>query len=321
MKPFLVSLFLLASFHVPSRTSELVFAVEEGSRSTKTFESSFDLEKKSMKMSVGGQELPDELTESFVMTISHSQKVVVADEYGAAAEGRPVTLVRTYRELEKKEKEVQGGLGSEPETVDEDETSALAGRSVRFTWNEEESEYDAQLVGEPADDELLEDLEEDMDLRVFLPGKAVEEGDAWEFDPKLALGALPPGGRLGFTKDEDDGDFDFEEVFEGTGKATFKGTRTTDGRKLGVIAIAIEGRGEEEADEAAGTPAFVLELDFEGELLWDIEARHAHAIEGGADLVARISLTQAIEGEGTTHELEMEAVLEGKMKLSGSFGD
>src|SRR5262249_24217634 len=75
-------------------------------------------------------------------------------------------------------------------------SSKLEGKTVQFTWNPDESEYDVAYKGSEGEADLLDGLSEDLDLRAFVPGKEVAAGDTWKIDPNSFKEVLQPGGKL-----------------------------------------------------------------------------------------------------------------------------
>ena len=159
---------------------EFGFHAEEGSRVVRTFEFEFEMELESMSMTVGGNDVPTDHIAGMEMSVGQSSHIVVTDEYGPAEGGRPLSLTRTYDELIGASSSSSSGPAGESDN-DLDQSSALEGNTVVFTWDADAEEYDVEFA-EDGDEELLAGLEEDMDLRGFLPDDEVAEGESWETD-------------------------------------------------------------------------------------------------------------------------------------------
>jgi hypothetical protein len=225
----------------------------------------------------------------------------VEDELGAVAEGRPREFQRLYRkagitrELEIPEDCVITDLEAKRE-----QTSPLEGRRVRFAWNEGKGEYDRESGGDEEeggiDEALLDELQEDLDLRFLLPPGEPAEGNLWEIEPALFAAILTPGGFLvppemtGERKEFSARERDYllpeglpwEYFVKPAGKITgeFLGVREKEGVRL--AAIEIRGNLEDEEaelievfDERIGREHQQADTDFEmegkGLLLWDLE--------------------------------------------------
>jgi hypothetical protein len=296
----------------------VVFAVASGTSVRKSIDCSMELELDGVLMTLGDQELPEAMAEAFDISFSEVDTYVVLDEYRAVADGRPKELLRSFETLEEHEVNHRSMPGSEPEDTDETRESELVGHTLRFAWNEESESYDVTWVGEAGDEELLAGLEEDMDMRALLPGGPVSAGDTWELECKAVLGAMPPGGRLGFPEDDED-EFDFEEAFEGTAGATYAGIREEDGVRLAVIEIELEGKAETTKEEEGATQEFVLAVECDYELLWDLAAGHARSLEVTGGIGAAILISSKVEVEGQVVPLEIEIELSGEIEMSAVF--
>ena len=79
------------------------------------------------------------------------------DEYRKVGDGRPLLLRRTFEEA----------------------PGPFAGTSVVFTWVPEEGAYGKYYDARESVESALRDLAEDLDLRSFLPARAVALGDRW----------------------------------------------------------------------------------------------------------------------------------------------
>lgn len=303
----------------PAPADSLAFGPKEGTKLEKRFEMRMQLEKRSMSMSIGGQDLPAEMLDGATMDFTSTRTVVVEDEYTKIDDDRPIVLSRTYTKLsDVNEQKVQMMGMEEPQEEKKEKESKLADQTVVFSWNEKESKYDKAWKGEGADDALLEGLEEDMDLRDVLPGKAVSEGDTWEIDLKEFEEILGPGGKLGFEgEDEDDEDSDFQDNLTGEVTCTYKGTKDVEGRKLARIAAVCKAKTFQDQEAKEDEPAMHMEFDLslEGEFLWDIAAKHVVSYEMAGEVAADMKLTQELDMNGEKGELLIKVALGGKIEL------
>jgi hypothetical protein len=291
---------------------ELRLGVEPGTTLTKTFEHRMELELDEMSMTVGDREFPPELLEGFEMSMSDEQTLVFVDEYVEMGDGRPLELRRTFDSLSNQSNESMSSPQGDDEKSSES-TSELEGKCVVFTWDEDEEDYSVEFDETGGDDDLLEGLDEDTDLRWLLPEGEVEEGDSWEIDGAMMLHLLSPGGELSFV-DEDGESEDSEmndELDENmTGKitATLLGLKEIDDRSIALISLEAEitTEGDEEGEDDQGmaeTTTVNIEMDLEGELRWDFDADHCAGMELSGDIETNVT------AEGAFADQEYERVM------------
>lgn len=301
---------------------KLVFGVKEGTKLSRTFEQSLQMHKRSMSVSIAGQEVPAEALEESVFESSFEETIEVEDDFEKVDDERPLVLVRKYAKLKHVSEDKVRMLGMpEAQESKEDKESALDGTTVRFRWDDEKDEHAKEWVGDGADDELLEELEEDMDLRAILPSKAVSEGDTWTIDLKEHAEVLGPGGDFAFKSaddDEDDDDDGFEENLKGELTCTFKGIADIGGKKLArIAAIGKASTFDDQEQDEGGTMHIEFAMDLEGEFLWDPTAKRLASYELTGAVTAKLTIEQEL-GEGDqTAKLEMKIDLEGEMKVEG----
>lgn len=311
-----LALFLLA----PLAGDQLSFGPKEGTRLTKRFEMSMQLEKRSMSLKIGGREMPPEATENARMDMKSVRTVEVEDEYVALDGERPTELKRDYTRVSEDESSTIQMVGMpEPKEETKEKRSELEGKTVVFRWKPSEKEYAKAWDGDGAGDELLAGLEEEMDLRRLLPGKEVAEGDTWEIDVRDFDSLLGPGGKLGLAKDGDD-DHQFEDNATGVAKCTYKGVVEERGRKLANIGVECKVKSfMDMAKDDSQKRRMDFEVTLEGDCYWDLEARHFshHAFEG--DVKAELAMQESLDMGGRVHELEMKVELGGKMALKAEF--
>ena len=132
-------------------------------------------------------------------------------------------------------------------------SSDLEGMTVVFTWDEDDESYGVAFDEDSdGDDELLEGLEENMDLRAFLPEDDVAEGDTWGVDANLMRHVIAPGGALKILPDDLEGmgmgmggsappnPGEFFEDFDGEITVKYLETREEDGARLAVLEISVD---------------------------------------------------------------------------------
>ena len=110
------------------------------------------------------------------MAMKTSHTLEVSDRYEAVGEGRPTKLKRSFDKIgTSTHVSVSNPVIGDKET-DIPATSELEGVTVLFSWNDSAGEYDVAFAdGADGDEELLENLTEDLDLRGFLPDKEVSD--------------------------------------------------------------------------------------------------------------------------------------------------
>jgi hypothetical protein len=325
---------------------EITFAPAEGLSLARKFTSHAQLSLGDMSMSMNGQPMPMEI--KMEMDMDTTTEVEVTDQFVAMGSGQPRKLQRTFDAIGQAgsfamEMEMMPDGGQE---MDITASSELEGKSVTFEWDEEAEEFEVAWHESEGDDELLEGLTEDMDLRALLPAGAVAEGDTWDLDVKklrtvLALGGnmkivpktegMPEGGMPGM-----DGMTDFSQMFddliEGDATAEYRGTRDVDGVSCGVIGIKVDVRASadltEQLEESVSQSLpdgmgevevehvdMDLEIEGEGQLYWDPAAGLAHSFEMTGKMTIHMDMAFAISMG------EQDMTMEQNLTMSGTFED
>lgn len=300
------------------------FAVEEGTTLVKVFEQNFDFALDSISMTMDGNDMSGMMGD-LSMEQGVVERVEFTDTYHSMKGDKPAKLARTFVSLEANEtSEVSSPQGDNSE--DKEKSSELEGTTVIFEWDSDEEEY-ALSFAEDGSDDLLEDLEEDADLRGFLPEGEVGEGDSWEVDASAFEALFSPSGDLKFVgeddeeSEEDDGELNeqFEENLSGAVTATYKGTRKIDDVLVGVIEIVGELVSDAEQDveqgPSVGSMVAQLNLDVEGQLLWNMEGGHFSSIELTAAMEMSMDTTMTIQD---THEMEQSMAFAGTVTFTAS---
>ena len=308
-----------------SPDATIAFGPDEGTTLTKRFENrgTYDLE--DLAFTVDGQDM-SVLFGVLELSIDYRSGIALTDVYEKMAEGRPARLLRTYDEVTGG-MEVSAGADGDSESEDMDLSCELEGVTVLFELDEESGEYTLSYHEGDGEDEWLEDLEEDTDLRFLLPDGEVSDGDTWDVEVSAFGQLLNPGGELPVEFDgleSDDGD-DMSDVFGQIGDGAsdkleelFSGecTATLVGVEEGVASIAIEleiasavdltdvmeelmaSIGEESGEEMPivfDIADMNLDVEAEGTLLWDLEAGHAVSLTIGSDGVMGFDMAASAE--------------------------
>jgi hypothetical protein len=335
-------------FTLGSAGDKVAFQPEAGASLTKTFTIAGDFALDEMSMVVDGQDL-GAMIGQFEISMKQESKIEVTDVYKAVGEGRPTELLRTFEALAgSMQIDVTPAPAEMPEMAT---TSPLEGKTVAFRWDAEKNEYERSFHESEGEEDLLEDLEEDMDLRVFLPDSEVAQDDSWSVELAELECIAMPGGNLSMQPENmpdvdpatmemfeemfgDLGD-DFGDLLEGECTCTYKGTREENGARVAEIAIeidvaatvdlaevlekairaAIEMQGEGIEVDLSLDQAD-LNLDFEGSatLLWDLKAGRLHSFQLGGDATIGLDLAVSMEAEGESHGVDASFELSGELR-------
>lgn len=317
--------FVAGAFVLPGET--VTFHVAPKTKLAKTFASSMKLESKHISIEVDGEDQSDQVAGMHVAT-EDTAEIEIVDDYASVADGRPTKFTRQFAKLAGESRQTITFPGAEAGDAAPTETnarkSALEGKHVRFTWDEDDSEYTRAWGGEDTGDEALyEHARGDMDCLVLLPAKAVADGDTWEVEAKLMNSILAPGGDLELrTGDEDDadGELDFERALEenltGKVRATFKGVRDEGGVRVAVIEFQADLEAHGELDADGDKQSVTSQMKIEGTLLWNLKAGHFHALELRGSLAAVYASHATVDGDDGEALVETTIAFEGEIALT-----
>lgn len=297
--------------------SAIVFAPAAGTTLQRSCSSDFRLELEALALSFNGDEVPAEYLGEVGGSMAHQESFVVTDVLETVADGRATRLRRRFDELAAKETTTFEGEDGE-ETSEEPYESELEGKEVVFEWDEESGAHTVDFAeGVEGDEALLEELEEDMDLRGLLPGHEVEPGERWEIDVSVFDRLMSPGGDLALRGEDDEGDEEdsFEENLEGSFVATFRGVESVDGARLAVVELVVEVTTYDESEsteqltedapeglEATTSQRMEFAIEVAGELRWDLEHGHLVSLELAGDMSLRMVQAMSGEMEGESFE-------------------
>jgi hypothetical protein len=329
----------------PEEKDTLAFHPAAGSALTKGFvtESEFSLD--SISAVVDGQDL-SQVIGQFEVSMTSSATYEVTDIYKAVAEGRPLELLRTFETLASS---ATFSMTQAPEMPEITSSSELEGKTVAFRWNAEKGEYERSFHESTGDEKLLEDLDEDMDLRFLLPDGEVEADGTWNIELEELLALLMPGGNLQLMPEGEAMDPEgmemfagvmdsfgstFGEMLEGQCVCTYKGAREEGGAKLGEIELAIEVTGtldlrelmnqlietamseaptDVEVDFDIGTADLSVDYEGTGTFLWNLEAGRLHSFSLDGEVGFGVKLAASIEAMGESHRADVSAEMTGEM--------
>jgi len=314
----------LASF--ASGPDEVRYAPEKGLKVKRTCVTSGEFELESESVTFDGEERLDPRKKSSG-SLSIEERFVVSDELVAVGSGRPVKLARTFDELHQQQTASETRFDGEVTKQTQKLTCDLVGKRVVFTWNADDARFDVQAAADQKlDAKLLDGLDEDMDLRAFLPDKPVAKGDSWHVKPAAFHAVLWPGGRLPY-HDADKNEPDADELvlnaalyasLDGDASMTYAGQRKEDGVKVFVLHVKadLSRTGEFVPSGEHATPGAKVKISFttqaEGDLLWSVE--HAHLIS--LTLEGQATVTQGISYSVGGQSVEQARKFSGKTRYS-----
>ena len=272
---------------------------EEGATQRRSFEFEAELALEELSVQVDGEPVP--VGGDLEIELTERWRVVVEDDLGPPARGRPRSLVRWFEELSGSSIRTTAGPDGRGDS-ERELTGGLEGCSVRFALEVEDTgegdagegdtgdDYRVEWDDAPCEQALLEGLREDMDLRAFLPepGRELEPGDGWELPPRVYPALFDPGGVELRPADETELERrlaeEAREQVDGVGRATWLGRRETDDGEVSVIALelAVSTRASGPVpteDEAQVELELAVELVLEGELAWSVDGGHLASLE------------------------------------------
>ncbi len=315
------------------RSDALSFHPEAGSSVDKELSLTGAMYIDDILLNVDGEEMPAEmLGEMTDMAFEVEMSEEVTDQYVKSGDGRALVLLRTFNDMAISM--TAGGESQEPEA------SEIIGSTVKFTWNEEEEEYEIAYEEGSGDEEDLGGLDVDMDFTYLLPEGEVKEGATWEVVGMDAARIFLPGGTMTAPVDGIDEDFGMGELAdeiltpqvedaleeftvdctymgtddEGETQITFEfeGELSLDFSELVMAALEEQDMGGMEI-YADITMTIYVEMEGKGTLTWDTEAGRASGFEMAADVMILLDAAADIEAAGEAHSAE------GTVELSGEL--
>jgi hypothetical protein len=317
---------------------DVSFHPSDGSDVTRRYTVELDFELGDLSIVADGQDI-SEMVPTDQMNGAAQLAMKVTESFVRTADGKPLELIRSFEEM-------SGEAGPEGSKEAIEDFDKLQGKRVRFVWNEDEGDYDVSFHESEGDEEDLEGLLPDMDLRALLPGKAVSPGDTWSVDARELSSVLLFGNEPNLGEDE------FDQVVQSAivpqiealldqFKTTceYQGERVVDGHKVGAISVVLHGEGsldlsqlileavqmqagEGQVDLDVSTARLGITFDSRGELLWDLEQGHLRAFDmtGDADLSIEISASADVQGESHSGDFDAEATLTGTWTVAPAEG-
>ena len=321
---------------------------KQGTTLTKRVSVENEVELDDMSLEVDGRDV-SEMAGQVEISLKVTMELAVTDHYEAVAGGRPTKLKRSFDEISSN----THVSGSNPMAGSEEKDiplkSELEGTTVIFSWDEDDSSFHAAFDGEDGDSDLLEGLEENMDLRGFLPTSEVAVGDSWEIPPEVVKAALAPGGDIKL-RPEGGADpmsgmnqlsqNDLIGELDGEFTATYAGTREADGKQVAAITLKIDAKSARDMTEhlddikeqMKGNLPEGLEMDIsaldseyefdaEGELLWDLEAGLVHQLNLSGEVRMIVDVSMSMKMGDNEQSMEISQTYAGSQTLTMKTGD
>ncbi|MCA9001823.1 MAG: hypothetical protein KDB61_07865 [Planctomycetes bacterium] len=329
----------------------LTFAPGEGTQLTKTFTLEQEISDGEMSVSMGSKAW------SIEVQGETSRSIRITDSYGSMEGSRPTLLRRRFTDgvaTIDAQSTFTSGEQSEEFQAQGEGTSRWNDLTVIFTWDGEEEAY-AKAFDEDSEGEhaWLETLEEDMDLRGFLPEGPVDTQDEWNADPAVLLSFLAPGGNLQWDLPLDDQDGPngldpaiYSELrpmladadIEGDIVCTYAGPRETERGEFLAIEIRVDveaftdltDKAQEEYDSdelpdgmgyEIGEMAMEFHLEGKGTLLWDGKAGHLHAFEFEGETELIVARVVSITGHPQVIENAIRMDVPGSVRVKVNTGE
>lgn len=268
----------------------LVLAPAVGTELERRVVFELDVEGEGMSVVMDGREVPSQFLPPIAIALRERRSLEVSDVFGGHADGELSSLTRTYRGLELRNDAVVEVDMEGQETVDvsSEGSCALVDRSVRFARDDSGAWGAAFADDEEGDAKLLEGLAWDLDLHALV---AEAQGESWTASADALRPFLLPvapdqlewnpardGELLGVT-------------FEGELTLTRGQLETLEeegGARLlrvgleGVVAYRTAVRSDLSSvpvADGAATHSEDLELELEGELVWNLTAKRLSSFE------------------------------------------
>lgn len=318
---------LCLAFALPA--DRVAVAPEKGRELSKSFSVEVSLAVDDLVLLMGGNEMPVPLDQ---MELDFSYSLDVLDAYKEVEEGRIKELVRYYESV--------GFSYESPEDSGEESLDELEGKTVRFSWNDEDSGYDRAFEDGDDEEDLLKALAAELEMRAMLPEDEVTSGDSWEVALADLASIFAPGWdpKGAAAMSEEDGevpaammDMWAEQFAEANMTCTYRGRRE-DG--LGVIALSMEitptldladammevmaASGEDLGDTQIDDLSLDLEMTGDGELLWNFEQSRFESLELEGELLADLYGVVNMDNQGMIMDFEAEASMTTEYSISAS---
>jgi hypothetical protein len=311
---------------VPARENSLRFAPETGLTLVLTQNFDGNIELVDQTVVVNGETQDAQGSASF----GYKSKYVLHDTYVRVADGRVAVLERRYESIG-----ADRSVEAPGADMSRHETSKLVGRTVRFTWNADDEDYDARFTEGSQDRDLLDELRGPVDFAVLLPSSNVEEGATWNVDLSHVSMAFDPFGELHVeAEDEDDRNDTWSKLMEraldepsGRFVMTLAREYSEGGVRFAEMTFVMEAEGsasKESVEEVEGPfgPMDMdqdltarLKVDLEGRLIWNKDRNTFHSYRFAGTIGIRHEENRSFAIADNDVQLEITRELEGPIEL------
>jgi hypothetical protein len=279
-----------------------------------------------------------------------TMKLSVTDTYEAVAGDRPSKLKRSFEEISSNTHVSGSNPAMGAEEKDIPLASELEGATVVFVWDDGDSAYHVSFDGDQkGDEELLEDLEENLDLRGFLPTSEVADGDTWKVPATAVRAALAPGGDIKLRPEVESNPMGGVQEFsqndmigelDGEFEATYAGTRVENDVKFAVIKLTIDAKSAQDMSERLadikeqmkgnlpeGVEVDITALDgeyayeAEGELLWNLETSLIHGLNLSGEVRMIVDMAMAMKMGEEEQSMDISQTFAGNQTITLTTGD
>lgn len=281
------------------------------------------------------------------MSVKSNLQVLLRDDLRELDAAGPLSLQRRHDDWLFAATLAAKAPGAEERRTQFEANSPLTGASVLHVRGADGS-FGRHYDERESPEEFLARLEEDCDLRGFLPGREVRPGEQWEVAPRALALALCPGGAMPirFQKGEEDlylrqlgaglggplHELLLAATWEGGARARFVRIEEVDGAREAVVEIEVDAKAEcdqtryandqlsvgdrldgREVVEARGSFALVGK----GELRHSIDAGHVKslALEGRQKLGAAVR-TELLGKPDLSQSIELDGALKLKWSIT-----
>lgn len=325
------------------------FQPKSGTAITKHVAIENELELEDMSMEVNGVDM-SEMAGQVEMAMKVTMKLTVTDTYEAVAGERPAKLKRSFEEISSNTHVSGSNPAMGAEEKDIPLASELEGATVVFAWDDGDGAYRVSFDGDQEGDaELLEDLEENLDLRGFLPSAEVAEGDSWKVSAEAVRAALAPGGDIKLRPEGETNPMGGMDQFsqndmigdlDGEFQASYAGTRQEDGVKVAVIKLTIDAKSAQDMsarlaeikEQMKGNLPDGVEIDIsaldgeyayeaEGELLWNLESGLIHGLSLSGEVRMIVDMAMGMKMGDEEQSMDISQTFAGNQTITLTTGE
>jgi len=311
-------LLVLLAFSGPQ---ELTHQLAKDGKSTRTVERVLDL--RSTRIAVGLGAATDGADGPKIRFVD-TDKFTALDTHVEVAKGHSLRFTRKFAPFAGTLLQgFEAPKGFEEQSNEEtlDKHSALEGRTVQF--DRDGKQWKASWPkGEEDDAELLVGLRADLEFAGLLPKKGAGHHDSWTVDSDTVRSILMPGGVPLCEPKEQSPNVKARPIWlaidrhlEGEAKVSLREPRQVGGETFAVLGF--KGKASAKGDAPEGG-TLTMEIEFEGEALWDIAEGRLHSLETSGEtklaLESKKSRTIGAKTMDVTEKIEFAGKLTTKVR-------